>query len=161
MFGTNKQKRQTINMNLMVQDAADKQGGVPQNSGLRFYNSNVAYSLGLVPQNLTLSVSFNATISKGAGTDTKTLGPTLALSRSFFDKKFRVTASASSNNSYNNGVLLSNVVNGRLSGSLSIQKKHNINLSTVVVNRANKVEGGAQSFTEFTGTLGYAYSFGR
>ena len=74
-LGENKNKRQTINLNLTVQDAADQQGGVNQNSGSRFYNTNTAYSLSLVPQNMTLSASFNVTTNDGAGLRSNTFGP--------------------------------------------------------------------------------------
>lgn len=158
---SDKKRRQNINLNLTVQDAADKQATVAQNSGVRFYNTNAAYSLSLVPINTTFSASFNLSINDGAGMNSKTLGPTIAANRSFFDKKLRATASFSKNETYNNGSHLSSVHNGRLMGSMTIKKKHNINLSTVVVNRSNKIEGGAKSFTEYTATLGYSYSFGR
>lgn len=160
MLGGDEKKRQNINANFTFQDAADKQGEVTQNSGMQFYNINTAYSLSLVPQNMTVSVSFNGTLNKSPLISSRTLGPTLAVSRTFFDKKLRATASTSLNNSYTGSQLLTTISNGRLNGSVTMNKKHNINLSLVVVNRDNKVEGGAQSFTEFTGTLGYSYNFG-
>lgn len=159
LLGNNKNRRQTLNMNLTVQDAADRQGGVEQNSGLQFYNINTAYSLSLTPHSLTLSAAFNLNISDGATLDSRTLGPTLSVSKQFFDKKFRTTASVSQNESYANGMHTNSILNGRLSGNVSIKKKHNINLGAVVVNRKSRQEGGAKEFTEFTGTLGYSYSF--
>jgi hypothetical protein len=161
MFGNNESRRQTLNMNFTVQDAADKQGGVEQNSGVRFYNANTAYALNLVPQNMMVSVSFNASFNQGAGMNTKTMGPTAAVSKSFFEKKLRTTLSSSYNSTYNNSDRVSTIINGRLNGGMTVQKKHNINLGLVVVNRSsNAPEGASQSFTEFTGTLGYSYSFG-
>jgi hypothetical protein len=161
MLGDNKNKRQNINLNLTVQDAADTQSGVPQNSGIQFYNANTAYSLSLVPQNTTLTAAFNATVNDGSGTRSQTLGPTLSVNRSFFEKKLKATASFSMNNSYTNGKQLSSVTISRISATTTLHKKHNLNLGLVIVNRDNKVEGSAKSFTEFTGTLGYSYSFGR
>lgn len=60
MFGANENRKQSVNINVVVQDAADKQGDVNQNSGVQFYNMNAAYSLNLVPSQTTLSTSFNA-----------------------------------------------------------------------------------------------------
>jgi hypothetical protein len=160
MFGKDETKRQTLNVNLSFQDAADKQGGTEQNSGMQFYNFNTAYGLNLVPQNMMISVSVSATLNEGAGMSTKTLGPTAAVSRSFFEKKLRTTLSSSYNNTYSNGDKINTIINGRLSGSYTVKKKHNLNLSLVVVNRDSNTEGASQSFTEFTGTLGYSYSFG-
>jgi hypothetical protein len=159
-IGDSKSKRQSISANLTFQDAADKQGGVNQNSGSRFYNGNIAYSLGLTPQNMTVSVSFNTTINETSGPTGKTLGPTAAVSKSFFDKKLRTTFSTAYNNSYQGSDLINSILNGRINASITLKKKHNLNLSTVVVNRKSKGETSAQAFTEFTGTLGYSYSFG-
>jgi hypothetical protein len=159
LLGNNKNRRQSINMNLTVQDAADKQGGGEQNSGLQFYNINTAYSISLTPQSLTLSAAFNMNISDGTALDSRTLGPTISASKQLFNKKFRTTASVSKNESYANGVHTNSILNGRISGIVSVKKKHNINLGLVLVNRKSKQEGGAKEFTEFTGTLGYSYSF--
>lgn len=159
MLGNNKSRRQMLNLNLTVQDAADNQGGANQNSGLQFYNFNTSYSLSLTPQNLTLSTTFNLSLSDGAALDSRTLGPTVALSKQFFEKKLRTTLSVSQNESYANGVHTGSILNGRLSGMMSIKKKHNINLGIVLVNRNTKQEQGPKAFTELTGTLGYAYSF--
>jgi hypothetical protein len=160
-FGRNENRKQNVNLNITVQDAADKQGDVVQNSGMRFYNFNTAYAMNIVPKNMTVSVSFNASVNDGQGIDTKTYGPVASVNRSFFDRKLRTTLSTSYNNTYSNGVHINKIVNGRFSGTVSLKKKHNINFSTVAVNRENRVEGGRRSFTEFTGTLGYSYGFSK
>jgi hypothetical protein len=159
-FGRNENRKQNINVNLTVQDASDKQGEVSLNSGMRFYNFNTAYAINIVPDNMIVSVSFNATINDGSGIDTKTYGPVASVSKSFFERKLRTVISSSYNNTYSNGTNINRIVNGRFTASVSLQKKHNINFSAAVVNRENKVEGGSRSFTEFTSTLGYSYSFG-
>lgn len=158
-FGTSKEKRQSVNMSLTFQDAADKQGDVQQNSGVQFYNANAAYALNLVPQNVVVSVAVNGTLNEGAGYQTKTVGPTASVSKSFFDRKLRTTLSSSYNTTYNNSQRINTIVNGRVNAGYTIQKKHNLNLSCVVVRRESQAESAAQSFTEFTGTLGYSYSF--
>jgi hypothetical protein len=159
MFGTNEQKRQSLNLNLTFQDAADKQGEESQNSGTAFYNMNAAYAMNIVPQNMMVSFSLNATLNESPGNTSRTIGPTGAISKSFFEKKLRTTLSSSYNTTYSNAQKVNTVINGRLNTSLTLQKKHNINFSFVVVNRESNREGAAQSFTEFTGTLGYSYSF--
>jgi hypothetical protein len=107
-----------------------------------------------------VSVSFNTTLNETIGPTGKTLGPTAAVSKSFFDKKLRTTFSTAYNNSYQGSDLINSILNGRINASITLKKKHNLNLSTVVVNRKSKGETSAQAFTEFTGTLGYSYSFG-
>jgi hypothetical protein len=159
-LGNSKERRQSISLNANVQDAADKQGEVTQNSGSQFYNLNVAYMYNVVPQNLTVSVAFNGNVNDSPAITTKTLGPTASVSKSFFDRKLRATLSSSYNNTYTNSQRVSTILNGRVNGSYTIQKKHNLNLSLVAVNRESKTTTAAQSFTEFTGTLGYSYAFG-
>jgi hypothetical protein len=160
-FGKNPEKKQNVNFNLTVQDAADKQGDLPQNSGMKFYNVNTAYALNIVPKNMTISVSLNATLNDGQGIDTKTCGPVASVNRSFFERKLRTTLSATYNNTFSNGKHTSKIVNGRFNASVSLKKKHNLNLSTAIVNRGSQAEGVSKSFTEFTGTLGYSYSFSK
>jgi hypothetical protein len=159
-LSNSKERRQSISLNANVQDAADKQGEVTQNSGSQFYNLNAGYMYNMVPQNLTVSVAFNGNLNESPSISTKTLGPTASVSKSFFDRKLRATLSSSYNNTYTNSQRVSTILNGRVNGSYTIQKKHNLNLSLVAVNRESKSESSAQSFTEFTGTLGYSYAFG-
>jgi hypothetical protein len=158
-FGTDNRK-QNVNLNLSVQDAADKQGDIPQNSGMRFYNGNAAYAMNIVPQNMIVSFSINATVNNGAGLQTKTYGPVVSVNRLFFNKKLRTTLSSTYNNTYSNGAVINEIINGRFQATMSLRKKHNLNLSAVLVNRENKVDGTtSKSYTEFTGTLGYSYNF--
>lgn len=152
-------RRQNLNMNVSFQDASDEQGGVEQNSGTQFYLMNASYSLSLIPKNMTISASFNFNENQSVANSTRTLGPTLAINQSFLEKKLRATLSSSYNASFTNGSNVGNVMNIRANGGYSIKKKHNINLSLVVVNRESSSESAAVSFTEFTGTLGYSYSF--
>lgn len=159
-FGQNQQRKQNINFNFTFQNATDRQGDIEQNSGAQFYNMNTAYALSIVPQSLTLSLSVNGTLNEGHGISSKTVGPTAAINKSFFEKKLRATLSSSYNNTYSSGVHVNAIINCRLNGSLNLQKKHSINLGIAVVNRNNKTGESAKSFTEYTGTLGYNYSFG-
>lgn len=152
-------KKQNVSLHVTWQDAADKQGGANQNSGTRFYNINTAYSMMFVPRNMSVSISFNGTLNQGTFIHTSMLGPGTAISKSSFNRKFRTTLSSSFNKTYSQGENINAVINCRLSGILSVRRKHNINLSTVMVNRKNKTESAGRSFTEFTGMIGYTYTF--
>lgn len=160
MLSNSKERRQSVNLNVSVQDAADKQGQVAQNSGSKFYNVNAAYALSLVPKKITVSIAFNGNVNDSPGLQTRTFGPTASVTKSFFDRKLRTTISTSYNNAYTNSQLVNSIINGRIGGAYSIKKKHNLNLSMVVVNRNSKTGTTAASITEFTGTLGYTYAFG-
>ncbi|UII20016.1 outer membrane beta-barrel family protein [Fulvivirga ligni] len=152
-------KRQNLNLNLTFQDASDEQGGVKQNSGNQFYMANAAYSLSLIPRNLTITASFNYNKNESVEIETTTLGPTIGVRKSLLDKKMRVGLAGSWNESYTNGSKVSRVANLRGTGNYSVKKKHNLNLTLAVVNRASNNEGTSADFTEFTATLGYSYNF--
>jgi hypothetical protein len=158
-FGANAQRKQNINVNLTWQDAADKQGNAEANTGTQFYNFNTGYALNLVPQNITFSLSLNASVNEGSALDTRTIGPTVAINKSFFERKLRATLSSAYNNTYNDNQKVNTVLNSRLNGSYTIHKKHNLNVSVAMIKRQTQAESNARSFTEFTGTLGYSYSF--
>jgi len=159
MFGKSEKRKQNLNVNMSYQGASDKQGDAPQNAGSQFYNLNTAYAMNIVPQTMSISVSFNATLNKGVGMSTTTLGPTASVSKSFFEKKLRTTLSSSYNNAYNDTGHINTILNGRISGTMIFQKKHNINMSLMTVHRKTETTD-TTSFTEFTGTVGYSYAFG-
>lgn len=160
MFGPSKDRRQSVNLNMSVQDAADKQADVTQNSGNTFYSLNASYALNIVPRNLVFSVAFNGNVNDSPMLRTQTLGPTASVSKAFLDRRLRTTLSSAYNNSYVDSKRTGSILNGRFNSSYTIQKKHNLNLSLVAVNRQSDREETASSFTEFTGTLGYSYAFG-
>lgn len=160
IISTNEKRRQNLNLNVSFQDATDEQGGVEQSSGSQFYSANASYNLSFVPQNTNITVAFNYNKNKAGDINSATLGPTLAVSKSFFQKKLKTIFSSSMNNSYSNNVRLNRVMNFRLTGTYSTKKKHNLNLSMIMVNRnTSSVESATTDFTEFTTTLGYSYSF--
>ena len=160
MLSNTKDKRQNLNLNFSLQNAADKQGDVTQNTGSQFYNVNAGYSLNLVPRNITFTLALNGNINDSPGFQSKTFGPTAAINKTFLDRKLRTSLSSSYNNAYMNSRKTSSILNLRLNGSYTVQKKHNVNLSIAAVNRTTNSETSAKSFTEYTGTLGYSYAFG-
>jgi hypothetical protein len=160
-FGRNENRKQNVNFNCSVQDASDTQGDTQSNPGTRFYNFNAAYAINMVPARMTVSLSFNATINYGQGVSSKTYGPVASVNRSFLENKLRAALSLSYNDSFSNGNHVNKIINARFTFTYSMKKKHNVSLSTVVMNRETKKEGGGRSVTEFTAMVGYGYSFSR
>lgn len=158
VFGDGSANRQFLNVNLSFQDASDKRSDVDQNTGSRFYNLNATYNLAFLQTNLSFTAGFNANRSESGPIESTTLGPTVAVTKAFPEKKLRGTLSSSLNNSYDNDELINRILNVRLLGSYRVHKKQNLNLSLIMVNRKSNTQG-APTFTEFTGTLGYSYHF--
>jgi hypothetical protein len=158
-LGKSQDRKQNMSVNVMYQTAADKQGGVNQNGGTAFYNTNIAYSINWVPQNMLMNFSLNTSVNRGSGIDSQTFGPVLSLSRTFFDKKFRLMFSSSYNNTNNQFTSGNAVLNFKTSGALTLKKKHVLTLSAAMIERKTSI-AEQKSFTEINGNVGYAYSFG-
>jgi len=159
VLSSSETKRQNLSFNASYQQASDEQGGVEQSSGSQFYTLNGAYSMNIVPRNMSVTVAFNYNNNKAGDLNSTTTGPTLAVNRTFLDKKLRSSASVSLNNAYTASLLTNRIINGRVSGSYSVEKKHNFTLSLVAINRETLREGASEAFTELTGTFGYSYRF--
>lgn len=151
-----KEKMQMLMCNVSYMRSADKQGGVTQSSGVTFYNLNTAYSLQLVPKDMSVSLGINANNNRSVNLNTVTLGPTLGVNKSLMQKKLRTAGTISWNGSYTNGESVARVLTARLSGAYTVKKAHSFNLSLVGLNRSSQ---RSPTMSELTTTLGYNYNF--
>ena len=156
---SNEESRQNININTSFQKASEKQGDTPEKAGSDFINLNLSYSNSYVPLGLTTVLAFNSSINNSPELQSFTLGPTLSANKTFFDKKLRTTLSSSYNTAYTNGTKGNGVFNVRANASSQIKKRHNINLSLVLMNRKTIIEDNERKITEFTATIGYSVGF--
>lgn len=152
---SNENSHQQLMVNLMVQDAADNQGDVPQNSGMRFYTANAGYTLQNSARHYAVSILFNTSINSSASTDSRIIGPTASVTRSIGDK-VRTTFSTSYNNTYSDGIRVNSILNVRLNSSLTLHH-HNFTLSLVALRRQTSSESMQPTFAEFTGMVGYGW----
>lgn len=148
--------RQFWSLNTNVQSASNQDGNA--NAGTIFYNVGTSYNLHWNKPGLTTSFAFNYSQNEGGAASGRTIGPTLSLGKTLLKKTLRILLSASLNNSYLANQLASNIVNLRLSGNYTLQKKHRLSLNILVLKRYT-TDASKTAFTEFTGTLGYNYSF--
>lgn len=148
---------QNINLSISYQDAVNKiDDTIREEDNSSFYNATSAYTISFPEDALSLSGAFNASISKLGMTSGLILGPTLTASKGFFEKKLKVNAGISYNESINDGLREGQVVNIRLGSRYVYKKQHNFNLNGLFQHR-NNVNKATQSFTL---TFGYNYSFG-
>lgn len=160
-FGNSKEIRNNINVNLAVQDATDRRGGVKTGEINRFYNANANYSYSHIPSQLTLTTAVNYNFNQSVIFNQSTVGPTVGANRTFLNKVLRSGLSTSYNLSRMNGENSVEIWNFRVFGAYTLAKKHVFNLSTVVLHR-NILQGGnsnASNFSELTCNLNYSYSF--
>ncbi|HEY1165352.1 MAG TPA: hypothetical protein VGE90_09285 [Chitinophaga sp.] len=152
----NKQRSQNINLNLSVQDAADIQNGTLwKGNGSRFYNSNLAYTMLLIPRQISISAAFNLSYNTIGRNDYLTWGPTLGLNSKLFDKKATAGFTTSYNTSASDGQQQGQVLNLRANAGYLFLKKHNLNLNAIHQTRWTP----RGNTSNLTATLGYNYSF--
>ncbi|MFZ5973069.1 MAG: hypothetical protein ACOYXA_15890 [Bacteroidota bacterium] len=154
------QKRQFLSANVAVQDAAERQSDVVQNSGSRFYNLNTSYVISWVALQLNSSLAYNLNRNESQVMDVTTHGPSVSVSKTMMERKLRLAFSSAYNTSVASGESQFRILTLRSNAGYTIQKKHQFNLGLAAVNRAGgSGSEGTDAFTEFTGTLTYNYSF--
>jgi len=150
---------QAISGMLAVQQTDDDQGSGEQGTtAAKFYNGNLAYTLALQRQNLSLTTAVNYNFNDMPGMETKTWGPTLTLTKPI--GKIKNSFSTSFNRTLSNGILANEVLNVRLSSTYVFMQKHNLNANLAYLRRKSQATEGAQpAFSETTVGLVYSYSF--
>ncbi len=156
---TDKELRKSISINLNYQKAAEKQTTQNSNGGSFFYNGNFSYIHSIIPKTLTITTSLAGNLNTISENKSFTIGPTLSVGKSFFEKTLKSTFSASYNQSFVNSASQSRILSFRLNGAYSVKKKHNVGVSIIVLNRNLQQDDNTGNFTEFTGTINYSYNF--
>jgi hypothetical protein len=154
-FGGNKDKRQSVNLNLTYQTSEDIQND-QLNSVTSFYNASASYMLNLLPQNLSATTSINLNCNEtGSNNASITWGPVLSVSKLFLNKTLRTTITGSYNTTNSEQGGSSANFNIRLGTSYTLKKQHNFNLSYMGQSRKSNNK------TDFNSTLtiGYIYNF--
>ena len=151
-------KAHSATLNLLYQDAKNLQNEVEQEEASNaFYNATAAYNLGFPKKALQVSLAANSSFNRTQADENLIFGPTLSISKQFFDKTLRSNISSAYNTSYANGNQSNSVLNFRLGNSYTWKERHNFNLNLLAQLRQNEVN----TATDFTATLGYSYSFDR
>ena len=153
--------RQFWNLNGNVQIASNDNAGNGTSDvagGTVFYNASTSYNFSWNKLGLTTVIAFNYSQNEAENVLARTIGPTLTMTQTFLKKKLRASFSASLNNSYLGEDLTSSIVNLRLNAGYTLLKKHRLTANILTLRR-NATDTSNMAFSEFTGTLGYSYSF--
>ncbi len=150
-------KQSNANLNMVYQTSKNEQEGEEtyEDGKNSFYNATAAYTMGYPKKNLNISLAANTSLNTTAQDNSITLGPTLSISKKFFDKKLRTNFSSSYNTSFSNAEQQNSVYNFRLGNNYVWLKKHNFSLNCLLLFRNSIVN----SNTDFTLTFGYGYAF--
>ena len=156
MLKTDKTKSHNINLNLSVQDAADIQNNVLwKGNGSRFYNTSTAYTLLLIPRQMSITGAFNLSYNTIGRNEFLTLGPTFGVNTRLFEKKVTAGFTSSYNTSASDGQQQGQVLNLRMNAAYMFMKKHNLNMNAVRQTRWSP----RATVSNVTATVGYNYSF--
>jgi hypothetical protein len=160
----NQQKPQSIMFSASYQKANDRASYEGGNQQSDFITMNGAYTYSIVPSNTTISVAGNYYTNSAGGINTTYWGPTLSLTKAFYEKTLRASL-ASSYNETSGTVQASPVLNNRVSINYTPKPKeaggqssHNFSLGLNVLNRLKSIEA-QPAYTELTGTFNYTYTF--
>jgi len=149
-----KEKRQSVNLNLMYQKSAEAQQ-YSRFSGNDIYNTSASYQFSLLPIKFNASTSVSYNYNKMPENEyTQAFTYNLSLQKTFFDE-LRSSLSSTYSNMANQAGKLSDVINLRLSGSYVLAKKHNFNLSVTMLYSDSDIK----KRTQYAANLSYAYSF--
>ena len=148
--------QQNINLNYNVSDIANEQGGVVRiGDASTFHNMGSAYTIGLAERNLNITPAVNATYNTIGREDAFTWGPTLNISKGYFENKLNATFSSSYNTTSNTTGKI-DITNFRAGLSYILWEKHNFSLNAIQLFK-NNVDN--PKLSEFTATFGYSYAF--
>ncbi len=145
-------KSNTLALNISWQESADTRGTTSDMETTAFYNLNASYTVALLPQRASLSLSFNASRHTGAFLNRSALGPTAAVSWLLLNTRLRTSGSTSWNRDSHAG----HFVTARLNSALGINTRHRITLNTAFISR--HPSGRHPPTHEVTITLAYHWS---
>jgi hypothetical protein len=159
------ERPQSIIINMSYQKASDEASyAEAETQGSEFVTINVSYSYSIVPSNTSIAIAGNVYNNSASGIKTTYWGPTISITKAFYEKTLRASL-ASSYNDTNGNIQTSPVLNNRLSLNYSPKPKeaggrsnHNFALGVNVLNRLRDVSEQPK-YSEVTGTLNYTYTF--
>lgn len=156
-----KTKKDMIQTNTTYQIAGNKNTTYSQNAPeTTFINNNTSFTHSHTPSALSFSIGFNTNITEFSNIKTALIGPIASCTKSFFQKKLKLTVSTAWTNSLQNGSRLNEIFNFRISSGYTIKKHHTFTISSTVIRKnVFTTEFKSPSFTEFTINSGYTFNF--
>lgn len=160
-----KENPQSVMLTMGYQKANDRASYAGGSSQSNFVTINGSYSYSLIPGNTTFVVAGNVYTATAAETRTTYWGPTVSVTKSFFEKTLRGSWVSTYNESVSNQTEASPVLNNRISLSLSPkteagakQNPHTLSFGISLLNQLQATQR-QPAFSELTGTINYTYSF--
>ena len=125
-------------------------------NGSEFFNSNLSYTLSLVPTQIGITGAVNYNQFTSPGTKNEAIGPTLSVTKPFFDRKLTTMLAYTLFNNYMDNVFQDTSSNIMASLGLSVAKHHQVKLDGRYLARKGATTGGIE---EIQAGLSYNYTF--
>ena len=123
-----------------------------------FYNMNLGYNLQKTGV-YGLNVSVNANNTKMVGAKNASVGPVIAVNKSFYDNKLRTVWSLVEQRTYSEGTMTGNLRAVRCNVTYPLAKKQNLSFNAAFTNRNAESAEKKIKVKEFRATLNYQISF--
>ncbi len=155
-ISANEKLGQNVNFNYSLAASANKTDGIIRvGQSSNFHNFNVNYTLNFPKSQLGIGTAINYTYADMALNDSRTWGPTVNITKRFFDNKLNSSLGASYNTSDSGGNHTS-ATNIRASAAYTLLKRHNFSLNAIQLLRSAT---NRDNLSELTVTFGYNYLF--
>jgi hypothetical protein len=130
----------------------------PDGNSSTFYTVSSGYQLRFNSSGLSLNTGATYTNNAITGLINNSYGPTITVSKPFFDKKFNTQLGTTLLQSHLDGTLQSRFINVRLNMTYTMVTRHKINFTSTLLNKSSFGET-KENIIEFRGQFGYNYSF--
>ena len=164
-LGPKGEVQRSLMFQMQFMESHDIQGNNAQPGSSNVYAISGGFRQSVKPTNFSFNALINLQHNGSLNNNTVVLGPSFMVSKLFFERQFRTSASiaynlvnASSINSNEAQNKDGRTLNFRLNGHYKLLKKHDFRLTLITVHRSGNTSG-QQGNGELTGTLGYNFSF--
>ena len=148
---------QNLSFNYNLNDVANEQNGAStEGATSTFHNMLLAHSINFTERFFTINSTINATYNAIGFEDSFTWGPTVSLSKGYFNQTLQTQFSVGYNSTTGSDNITSNT-NLKAGATYILKDKHNFNLNAIQLFRTG---GSTGDLNELTATLGYSYTFG-
>ena len=124
----------------------------------KFYNAGLSYLIGFPKLEASAQFGFNYTLNDTDLFESTNVGPSLGLSKKFFDKKITARYVLSYLSNTQNGENLFGVVTNRFNLNYKFHPKHTVRLGFGTLSKNDK-QSSVNSYSEFRATVGYRLRF--
>jgi hypothetical protein len=152
-YGFGQVKKQNLTLGLSYQQAHDS-----QKNNSKFYNFNLSHQVMFPDQDLAVSTTFNGNQTTANGMGNLSLGPALAINKSFFERRVKVSVIGNLMESYLQNNKDGRFYNAKFTTGYTFAKKHNFSFDATYLYR-QAFQAEALSFKEFRGGIGYNFNF--